>query len=88
MPYMTGGKRDYRKEYDKYHSESEQRKNRSTRNKARRKYEKENGDVSSSVDIDHKRPLSKGGGNGSSNLRAVSRSANRSYARTKTGKMK
>lgn len=85
---MRNGKRDYAKEYDKYHSDPEQRKNRSTRNKARRKYESEHGDQPHTVDIDHKRALSKGGGNSSSNLRATSRSSNRSYARTKTGKMK
>lgn len=88
MPYMKNGKRDYDREYDKYHSRPEQRKNRSTRNSARRKYENENGDLPSNVDVDHKRALSKGGSNKSSNLRAQSRSANRSYARTKTGKMK
>ena len=88
MPYMRNGKRDYKREYDEYHDKPEQRENRSTRNKARRKYEKENGDQPSSVDIDHKRPLSKGGGNGSGNLRAKPRSANRSFARTKTGKVK
>jgi hypothetical protein len=35
-----------------------------------------------------KRPLSKGGGNHRSNLRAVPASKNRSFARTKNGKMK
>jgi hypothetical protein len=35
-----------------------------------------------------KRPLSKGGGNGRSNLRAVEASKNRSFARTRNGKMK
>ena len=39
-------------------------------------------------DIDHKRPLSKGGSTSRSNLRVISASKNRSYPRTKTGKMK
>lgn len=88
MPYMKNGKRDYATEYAKYHSKPEQRKNRSTRNSARREYEDKHGDLPSNVDVDHKRPLSKGGSNKPSNLRATSRSSNRSYARTKTGKMK
>ena len=39
-------------------------------------------------DVDHIRPLSKGGGNGPSNLRVRSAHANRSYPRTRTGAMK
>jgi len=39
-------------------------------------------------DVDHKTPIAKGGGNGSGNLRAVPKSANRSFARTKTARMK
>ena len=39
-------------------------------------------------DVDHKRPLSKGGSNSSSNLRVVSRSENRSFSRNKDGSMK
>jgi 5-methylcytosine-specific restriction endonuclease McrA len=39
-------------------------------------------------DVDHKKPLSKGGGNKRSNLRVTSKTANRSFSRTKTGKMK
>jgi hypothetical protein len=38
--------------------------------------------------VDHKLPLSKGGGNSDSNLRVRSASANDSYQRTKTGAMK
>lgn len=44
------------------------------RNKARRKVGLKKGDPR---EVDHKKPLSKGGGNGKKNLRAVSRSANR-----------
>ena len=36
-------------------------------------------------DVDHKKPLSKGGSNGTSNLRVVSKSTNRSYKRNKKG---
>ena len=67
-------KRNYRKEYDTYHGTAKQRKNRATRNRARSKMGLKVGDPR---EIDHKKPLSKGGGNGKKNLRAVSRSTNR-----------
>ena len=85
---MPRNPRDYSKER-KYDSKPEVKKKRALRNKARRKLMKEGvvrkGD---GKDVDHKKALSKGGGNGRSNLRAVSASKNRSYARTKSGKMK
>lgn len=94
MPYMKKDKngnsvRDYRREYDEYHSSEKQKKNRGKRNAARREMEKE-GVVrkNDGLDVDHKRPLSKGGGNHRSNLRAVAASKNRSFSRTKSGKMK
>ena len=64
--------RNYRREYDTYHGTAEQRKNRSARNKARRIMKAGKGQ-----EVDHKRPLSKGGGNGRKHLRLVSRSVNR-----------
>ena len=67
-------KRNYRKEYDTYHGTAKQRKNRATRNRARSKMGLKVGDPR---EIDHKTPLSKGGGNSKKNLRAVSRSTNR-----------
>lgn len=39
-------------------------------------------------DVDHKKPLSKGGKNTKSNLRVTSRSENRSFARNKDGSLK
>lgn len=66
--------RNYKKEYETYHAKPEQRKNRSTRNKARRKLGIPVGD---SREVDHKKPLSIGGTNTKGNLRAVSRSVNR-----------
>jgi 5-methylcytosine-specific restriction endonuclease McrA len=66
--------RDYAKEYEEYHSKPEQKKNRAKRNTARRKLGLEKGD---GKEVDHKNPLSKGGGNGDKNLRAVSRKTNR-----------
>jgi len=80
--------RDYAAEYKKYQGTPEQIKNRSNRNKARRAYEKAHGDLPSTVDVDHKKAMSKGGTSKLSNLRAVPQSANTSFARTKTGAMK
>jgi hypothetical protein len=57
-------------------------------NKARRMMEKE-GKVrkGDGKDVDHKRPLSKGGKTTRSNLRVKSRSSNRSFSRNKDGSM-
>lgn len=89
MPYMTGGKRNYKKEYEKYHSRPEQIENRSERTTARRQaiadgiVKKGDG-----RDIDHIKPLSKGGTNTKSNERAVSASSNRSFSRNADGSLK
>lgn len=81
--------RDYKKEYDSYHAKPEQIKNRAQRNKARGMLESEGvvhkGD---GKDVDHKRPLSKGGTTTRSNIVAKPKSANRSFKRTSTGAMK
>lgn len=89
MPYMTNGKRDYKKQYEKYDGKDEVKKDRAKRNGARRQLERE-GKVSKGdgKDVDHKKPLSKGGSNSRSNLRVKSSSANKSFARTKSGKIK
>lgn len=65
-------KRNYRKEYDTYHAKPKQKKNRAKRNAANRKMKPGPG-----KEVDHKRPLSKGGGNGKKNLRVVSKTTNR-----------
>jgi 5-methylcytosine-specific restriction endonuclease McrA len=70
--------RDYKKEYKEFHGTSEQKDNRVKRNNARRealrtgKARKNDG-----TEVDHIKPLSKGGSNGKSNRRLVSRSVNR-----------
>lgn len=81
--------RDYRREYDAYQGKPEQIANRTKRNAARSEMEKR-GVVSKGdgKDVDHKTPMAKGGGNGNGNLRAVPKSQNRSFARTKTARMK
>lgn len=89
MPYMKNGRRDYKKEVEKYTSRPEVVKKRVEQNKARRMAEKEGlvkkGD---GKDVDHKTPLSKGGRTTKSNLRVVPASENRSFSRNKDGSMK
>ena len=76
-------------EYESYGSRPDVMKKRAMRNAARRQAIRDGvvkkGD---GKDIDHIKPVSKGGTNAKSNLRAVPASENRSFARTKTGKMK
>jgi hypothetical protein len=81
--------RNYRSEYLNYQGKPEQIANRAKRNAARREMEKK-GAVSKGdgKDVDHKTPIAKGGGNGTGNLRAVPKSANRSFPRTKRAGMK
>jgi len=70
MPLMKNGRRDYEREYREYHQKPKNRKRIQRRVEARRILEKE-GRISKGdgKDVDHKRPLSKGGGNAKSNLR-------------------
>ena len=79
--------RDYKREYANYQGKPEQIAKRAKRNAARSKMEKA-GRVSKGdgKDVDHVRGVE--AGNGNSNLRVKSKSANRSYARTSTGKRK
>jgi hypothetical protein len=81
--------RDYKREQELYNSRPEQRKARSERTMARNEAIKD-GKVSrgDGRDIDHKKPLSKGGSNSKSNLRVVPASQNRSFARNADGSMK
>jgi 5-methylcytosine-specific restriction endonuclease McrA len=75
---MAVKKRNYKKEYKEYHSKKTQKKNRTKRNAARRVMTKKGlvkkGD---GMEVDHKKPLSKGGSNGRKNLRVVTRKTNR-----------
>lgn len=71
--------RNYKKEYENYQGKPEQIKNRSSRNKARRLLEKELGKSAlKGKDVDHKKPLIKGGSNSRSNLQVLSVHENRS----------
>ena len=84
----TKMRRNYRKEYDNYHSKPKQKKNRAKRNAARDIMEK-SGEASrgDGKDVSHKKPLAKGGSNKKSNLKVASKSKNRSFKRTKTARM-
>lgn len=69
--------RNYRKEYDNYHSQSKQKKRRAGRNKGRRLAVKKYGKAAlSGKDVDHKdrNPMN----NSRNNLRIQSKSKNRS----------
>jgi len=79
---MKNGKRDYKRENELYNSKPEQIKNRSNRNKARAMLAKAKGEAAvEGKDVDHKKPISKGGTNSLSNLYAVKAGTNRSFAR-------
>jgi hypothetical protein len=81
MPYVNKP-RPYKKEYEKYDGTPAVKKKRAERNQARAEMMKE-GKVhkGDGKDVDHKKPLSKGGTTSKSNLRVVSEHANRSYLR-------
>lgn len=75
--------RDYKKEFDR---ESESRKqDRRDRVNARYAYEKAHGDLPSTTHVDHKKPLSQGGSNKPSNLRAIPKAQNESFKRAGPG---
>ena len=77
MPYVNKP-RPYKKEYEQYDGTEAVKKRRAQRNKARRLMEREGlvhkGD---GKDVDHIRPLSKGGTSAKTNLRMRSVKANR-----------
>jgi len=89
MPYMTNGRRDYKKENRLYNSKPEQIKARSERTTLRRQANA-SGVTSKGdgKDLDHIKPLSKGGANKMSNTRVVSQKANRSFSRNANGSLK
>lgn len=78
MPYVNKP-RPYKKEYEQQVARGEHG-DRMERQKARREMDK-NGVDRKGKDIDHKKPLSKGGTNAKSNLRLISPSENRSFKR-------
>tara|TARA_R110002051_G_scaffold64435_5_gene117521 strand:- start:93 stop:389 length:297 start_codon:yes stop_codon:yes gene_type:complete len=81
--------RDYKAEYAKYQGTAEQKKNRAKRNAARATL-LASGAVKKGdgKHVNHKTPISKGGGNAPSNLSVKTEANNSSFPRTKTGAMK
>jgi hypothetical protein len=79
ISFLEEAERDYKKEYRNYHGKPKQRKERAARTAARelmiKKGRAKKGD---GKDIDHKRPLRKGGSKSLNNLRVRDRSSNRS----------
>lgn len=82
-PYNKSTGRDYRKDYDQFQSSDSAKKDRASRNKARREAEKD-GKVSKGdgKDIDHSDSNPRN--NSKSNLKVVSKSKNR--GKTRNGK--
>ena len=87
MPSSKGYIRDYKREAE---IESPERiKQRIMRMRARRFFEKNMGSsIPPNMDVDHIKPLSKGGSNTQHNLQLQQRNANRSYPRNKKGGMR
>ena len=74
MPFMTNGKRDYKKEREWEKKNGDKRgKERAMRNKARREAGLKVGDPR---EADHIKPLANGGSNSKSNVRVVSAKTN------------
>jgi len=90
MPSSPNYKRDYQQEMKTAETRGERggpNSGKAKRARARRKALKL-GMVRKGQDLDHKKPISKGGSNAVSNLRATTPSANRSFPRNKDGSMK
>lgn len=87
MPYMTNGKRDYKKQNAKYDSKPSVKKDRASRNAARKAMVAgglaKKGD---GKDVDHKDGNPRN--NKRSNLRVQTKAKNRSVARTSSNKKK
>ena len=91
MPFMTNGRRDYKKELNWEKKKKPNRvKDRAQRNAARSQVAKKKGVKPTSLngDVGHKKAVSKGGSNGLSNLFVQNPGANRSFSRTAKGAMR
>lgn len=78
--------RDYKHEYDSYHSSPEQKKNRAARNKARREAIKENGKAAlKGKDVGHKKALISGGAKSAANTKLQTVKSNRGWRKGESG---
>ena len=80
MPSSKNYKRDLKSEYKNYHSKPKQKKNRASRNAARKLVNQKG------KDTHHKNGNPRD--NRKSNLKSVSKKSNRSFPRTKTARKK
>ena len=89
MKVVNGRKvRDYSQQRE-YNATPEATAKRVANNQARREAARQGKvKVGDGKDVDHKRPLSKGGSNSASNLRVVPKSVNRSFARNSDSSVK
>ena len=91
MPFMSHGKRDYKRELAWEKKKRPNRvKDRAQRNAARAEVAKKKGVKPTSIagDVGHKKAVSRGGKNSLSNLFVQSPGQNRSFARRANGSMK
>ena len=91
MPFMTNGKRDYKRELSWEKKKKPNRvKDRAQRNAARSSVAKAKGTTPTKLkgDVGHKKAVSKGGQNGLANLFLQNPGANRSFSRNADGSMK
>ncbi len=91
MPSSPGYKRDYSREYELQKKRGESGTGSDSGNAQRKRLRRKAlklGMVKKGQDLDHKRPLSKGGSNTLANARATTASENRSFPRNKDGSMK
>lgn len=90
MPFMSGGKRDYKRELEWEHKKKKNRvKDRAQRNAARSAVAKAKGTTPKKLngDVGHKKAVSKGGQNGLANLFVQNAGENRSFSRNAKGAM-
>ena len=89
MPYMTNGKRDYKRQNENVDSKPEARKHRAENVKQNRELAKKGiGRKGDGMDAAHIKPFSKGGDASPSNTKLVPASKNRSFKRNSDGSMK
>ncbi len=88
MPFMTGGKRDYRKERAWENKNPKREKQRTGLKRLNRQMQADGvGRKGDGKDVSHIKATSKGGSMSRSNVRLQSASKNRSFKRTRSGKM-
>lgn len=91
MPSSKNYERDYKQEYATSRTRKEQGTGSDSDGAKRQRVRRmalNLGMVKPGQDLDHKKPLSKGGSNALSNVRATTPSANRSFPRKSDGSMK